>query len=884
MKRVISLLASIILLLSSSPVLADNTKTNPEKAGEAIALINAVTETDFFDGDCEERTTRADFVTITGKVMEAVVSASHEKVFLDVADNAPYSPYVYWALESGCVSEGDLFRPDDVIAINEAVKICVSAMGQTEFAEKKGGYPDGYRAIAAQTGLLDKLQNAGVMTKNNTAIMLYNMLIGELLTPEVVSGNKIQYKYADKTLLYEIHKIKIAEGIITETKLTSFDKNHSYNRNNNSVAVSGVRYRCDINIDDYFGMNCIVFCKDTDGDESIVGIYPKNNVFVEFDLEDVKDFDGDHLTVYNKNGGQKKYKVKASYAEVYNGKVVSPNRGHVTDLTGTAKLLDNDRDGIYDVLFIDHYTYSRVRNVNIAERIIEDKHSSDNNISIDDDNVFFTVQDSRGNALKVTDISKDDILAVLSSDDGTIARITVLANPISSKIETVDGDGNIVINGTEHRISEYALKYCDSRFKSGTEIEAYVNSNGEIAYAFFVDEQYTYGYLTKLYQDEGEDCFIKVFSSAGEFRDYKFADKLMLDGVKKTNDKVYSLLDAGFTDQLIRYKLNKSELVVSIDTAEKCVVDDSLTLAKWEAEKNEDNSLTQYDFGKSSYMFRQNYCFGTSFNAVGATVFMLPAQAGNQYAVDVSDKDNFEMLDVTKIQTGFAYSYFDVYDVDEFGTASVLVSRSVKTSGSPYSFKSGLGLKSSAGMISSVKQAINSDGEYGLNVEIWCNGAFKEYFISEDVECVMVSDSTLQKGDIVRFRAKGAEITDIILDFDYDRFSGNYSYNSSSAQFNKGNTALTYQVGKLYNYNDKFCLYSNIKTGGQYDFAPVNLNNSQVNTNNICCYDADTGTIQTITVNELRSGKVYGNDADYILIKQDGLITQCIFVYRNGGI
>lgn len=883
MKKIISLLISIILLLSSVPVLADNTQTNPKKAGEAIALIEAITETDLFDGDCEMGVTRAEFVTLMAETMKATVSPVKEKVFFDVADNAQYAPYVYWVLQNGYISSAELFRPDDVITLDEAIKICVSAMGQTKFAEMNGGYPEGYKRIAIEAELLDNMQNAGTMTKNNVAIMFYNMLLSELLSIESISGNDVNYSYIGKTLLYEIHKTKIAEGLITQTRLTSFDKDYSYNPNNNTVAVNGVEYYCDINIDAYFGMNCLVFCEEADGGENIIGVYPKDNECIEFNLEDVESFDGKYLEINTDNGKQKKYEVKVAYTEVYNGKVTIPERTHITDLNGTAKLLDNNDDGEYDIVFINHYTYAQVRNVSIADRLIEDENSVENNINIDDKNVFFTIADSNGNKLKLSDIEAGNVLSVLKSQDNTIAHITVLINPVLSKIESVDDEGKVIIGGIEYIISDYAARFCDDRFKAGTEVEVYINSNGEIAYAYFVGEQYTYGYLTNIYKDEVDEYFIRVFASIGEFRNYRMAEKLMLDGVKDTNKKIYSSLNSGFTDQLIRYKLNKNGFVISIDTAEECIIDDSVTLEQWEAEKDENNLLTRYEFGKSSYMFRQNYCFGTSFNAVGSTVFMLPVKSGTSDVIDIANKDDFEMLDVTKIQTGFAYSYFDVYDVNEFGTASVLVARNVKTAGSPYSFRATSNLKSSAGMIANVKTSVNDDGDFGFSIEMWSNGAFKEYFLSEDIECIMAPGARLQKGDVVRFRADGDEIVEIILDFDYDTFEGNYSYNNTSAQFNKGNTTLTYQVGKLYNYDDKFCSYSNVKKGEQYDFAPVNLNNSQVNINKICCYDAESGIISTITVNELRAGKIYGDSADYILIRQDGLITQCIFVYRNGG-
>lgn len=885
MKRIISLLMSIFLIVSAVSAFAADAEEkyeSPKKAEEAIALIKVVTGSDFFSDDRSVPLTRAEFTTLIGQAMNGTYSSTHSKVFFDITDSEEYAPYIYWALEAGIIAKADLFRPNDIVTFNEAVKMCVAARGETKIAEMSGGYPNGYTRIAAESDLFNGIQNADVMTKDNAAILLYNMLTNELLSIKSASGNNVTYAYMGKSLLYDIHKIRITEGIITQTSLTSFDKEYSYSKNNDSIAVDGNYYRCDIDVNDYFGMNCLVYCKGEDFEESVVGIYPRRNETLEFELDDVENFEGNYLTIYNNNGKSKKYKVKTSYIEVYNGKVTSPDRSHITDLSGRIRLLDNDRDGVYDIIYITHYTYTQVRNVNITERMIEDKNSRQCNISIDDNNVFFTISDSQGNELKVDDISVDAVLAVLKSDDGSIAHITVIESPVSSKIESVDSDGDVIIDGIKYTVSDYAKEFCKDRFKAGTEIKFYVNDNGEIAYAYFMGENYTYGYLTGIYKDERGDFYTKMFASSGQFESYKMANKLMLDGVRGKSENVYSALNTNFEPQLIRYKLSKDGLITSIDTAEECIIDSSMTIDDWEAAKDENNKLTKYDYGKSSYMFRSNYCFGTSFNAVNAMVFMIPTKAGSTEVVDTSNKEAFAKLDITSIKTGFAYSYFDVYDVNEYGTASVIVARNVETSGSPYSFKHGLTLKSNVGMVSDVAIAVNDYDELGLAVEIWSNGLFKEYFISEEVECIMEPGTKLEKGDIVRFRADANEIKEIILDFDYSTFDSNYSYNSASAQFNQGNTTLTYQVGKLYNYDEKFCLYSNVKIGDQYDFSPVNLNNSQVNTNNICCYDAERKSVSTITVNELRSSKIFGNDADYILIKQDGLVTECIFAYRNG--
>ena len=887
MKKIVSLVTGITLLILSASWICSYAQAASEdevinniKLEEATSLLKAISDNSIYDEPGDEFVERWEYVSA---VVE-ITGGNHGEtgsVFTDVPSNAEYASDIYCALDTGLISSGDTFRPDDPIKLQEALKVAISALNLDIYADRKGGYPSGYNVIAEEVDLTDNIKSTEYLTHSDMIILIYNLLNANPLTITSIQGLGAQYGISDETLLQSLYNIERAEGIITQTKTVSYDPLYTYNKNNFIVMVDGEPYESEIDLEEYFGMNCMVFYRHDDSSDTIISVYPKKNNEVSLDIDDIDSFDGTRL-VYYADGGSKRttYKVSNSYLELYNGRISSPRVEDITQLSGTVRLLDNNDDGTYEVLFINCYSYVAVKNVNIPERMIEDQNSSENNISIDEDTVLFTVCSYDNSELKISDIKAGDVLEIQKSNDNSLLRIRILDAPITVTIDSISDD-EITADGVEYSISGYAKEYCANRFTAGTQANIYVGRNNEIAYAYFAESDYRYGYMTNLYVEDDGSYAAKIFTMSGAFEHFSLANRIKMDNMSRMSpETVYN--NIGADPQLIRYKLNGDGEISAIDTAEDIIVDDSLSIDSFEMELDEGNKLRRYDFQKSSYRLMNNYCIETNFNVANATVILVPVEEGNSNRVDTGNTEEFQIVDISSIRAGFSYAYFDVYDIDEYGTASIIVARNVKTLESPYSFISGMKLKSSAAMVSKVSEAVNDENEFGLLIELLTASGYEEYFMSEDVACLMPEGERLAKGDIVRYVVDGNEIKDITLDFDCSRFDVNYSYDPESARLNQGYTTLTYQAGKLYTMNDTYCYYSNEKIDtNEYDFSPVNLMNSYIAGQSVLCCDLSTGEIKTIGLNELRPYKNYGNDGDYILIKQDGLLTQNIFVYRG---
>ena len=892
MKKILSILLAAMMLQSVCiNTYAKDTEAQTvqeayeptEKAKEAQALLRGLGETEFFETIDNDPVSRGDFIYGLMDVLGISVPVSDSTGFVDVPANSKYAQAVTTALSFRFISEGDNFRVNDSIKLNEAIKIVVGVLGYASIAEINGGYPQGYISIASERDLFKNIEVKEEVTKEDMALLLYNMFMSKVANVDYI-GSKPAYRVGEDTLLEALHEVHSIEGVITKNSVTSYDLSYSYAKGNSMVEVDGEAYDSKIDIDKYFGMNCIVYYDD----DGIVSVYPKKNNEMTILSKDIIDINDSRL-IYEEDGShrEKKVKIDRNYLEVYNGMTTKADEDHILNSSGKVRLVDNNNDNVYDVIFIEHYTYVKVRNVDTTDKLIEDKHSADNNISINEDNIKLSICDIDGATVKPADIKSGDVLQVKKSLDKSFVEIIILPSAAIGRVTSVKEDEEIIINDETYELSDYARSYCDSVNRPGKSISYYVGFNNEIAYVESASEEFVYGYLVRVfYKDEDEESVVmRVFTESGNFNDYEFAKKLKYDGETKKFSAAYDLIKSNFKEQLIKYKLDSDGFVVAIDTA-KTVNMETVSTEELMKEKDENNSLTKHEWEEKEYIYRSNGTFGMNFNASSAIVFLLPVVAGTESVVDVSAKEEFETTTVSILNSGSKYSYFEVYDVDEYGCANVLLAYNVARTGSPYSFYSNMGNNYSYGMISKIVDSVSDDGEYGKTITVFSSGKFKEYFLPEDVKYLMPADDSLDKGDIVRFRAVGTRINDIILDFNADRYSHNRDYDKRSAPmgYNYSDAILAYQCGKVYNYGDITCYYTSTvnELTGKYDFSAANLLNSNINTTNICRFDTKSKTVRSIDKNDIRSYVTHGEDADIIVLKQRTANTQCIFVYGKG--
>ena len=84
---------------------------------------------------------RGDFLLAVTQLISLNGDAADEKVYADIPAKSALGYAAYHASILGIVSPAENFNPDQSITVNEAIKIMCSALGYSELANARGGYP-----------------------------------------------------------------------------------------------------------------------------------------------------------------------------------------------------------------------------------------------------------------------------------------------------------------------------------------------------------------------------------------------------------------------------------------------------------------------------------------------------------------------------------------------------------------------------------------------------------------------------------------------------------------------------------------------------------------------------------------------------------------------
>ena len=129
----------------------------------------------------EDTITRAETVKVlcTATEIETEDSKTDEK-FSDVDTNHWAYDYINKAQNINIINGyGDsTFKPENTVTYNEFIKMLVCVTGYGDKAEEKGGYPNGYIAVAEEIGITEGIVFKGddEITRNDVGIMILNVL------------------------------------------------------------------------------------------------------------------------------------------------------------------------------------------------------------------------------------------------------------------------------------------------------------------------------------------------------------------------------------------------------------------------------------------------------------------------------------------------------------------------------------------------------------------------------------------------------------------------------------------------------------------------------------------------------------------------------------
>lgn len=882
MKRITGFLLALTMIFSVfCSVRAENTA-----GSEEAQLLKGL---GIYDSDqVSDTITRADFAEIIVRLLgvdESSLPEPQKQVFTDVGLDHPKVKVINYLFQRGVMlgHEDASFKPDNELTCREAAKILVSVLGYTEFSEVNGGYYTGYLLSAENAGIL-KGVNVGTSDKidtGNLAIMIVNTMQAPVMTTDYKDGNINISTDKDIIMMEKYLNIGKYNGVVEGYSDTSLESSSTdYGKNN--AKIGGVIFRVgEMDLSDWVGMSVTAYYRDNDGEYELVYLKDKKNTVAELSSNDIESATLSEVKYFRSEESSKTstFKIASDAIFLYNGKrVLMVSKEDLTPAIGSVKLIDNDSDGYAEVVVIKEYKEYAVKTLIAKDETVVTKNNK-GTLDLSEDKIranFFT----DGDVADFSAITSKSILNIAKSKDDTDAiwNIYITNEQVEGVVKSFinDEDKSVLLDdGNEYKFSGELVKYIEENKKYNPATDKYeyeleyptvgnsytfsLNKDGDVADFEIMSSGRKYAYVVKNWlDDEQENRYIKMFTSAGEMATYKMADKISFNG-KKTESANISIDNY----QIVVYDINDNEELTKLRTAEDRTSDAMSTVSGDEFAMHYKSTETIKDGAVvySSMRFYKNFAENYPYYFVNNETICF--QVPNDKTKD-ADYSLLRKLD-TDISVKGPIRIYDVKEGGSIGAMSASKSGSAKY-GTPQ-------------MIDRVTVGLNEDDEEctqlefvsGQSVILKRDVTFSQPAKSDSkgsnnwtsrIDYSGLTTKDLKRGDVVQYVTVDGYVTDIMvlvsvanigpvrIDGDNIAENGNMLCKVLSVN-DKGSRALVYYVDRFGTER-----YQSIGIGGS-----------------VYKYDSSTGKAEYATSADVRAGDTILQNAFWWSVK-------AVFIFR----
>ncbi len=795
MKKILSMCLALLVLLSSFNVFTVNASNLTasdiaKEAGllQAIGVISSIPD----ETEGNREITRAEFAVTAAKVMGIKATKEDSRYFTDIPMDHWSISYVNRLVELNIISlsTDKLFRPNDKITVNEAVKMLVCMCGYGDYAASIGGYPFGFTDVAAR---LDFEISGGTenLTIYKSFILLYDALCSPTYKKTAQGGGYVAYDESEDTMLSMYFDIYEAEGTVLQSSgisiLGEVATGGASQDVSKIVRIDDETYTTSINLYNYIGRNVHVFYVQEDEDDTPNIIY-RQDYKRDDEVLDIKADDAEYkngvLSYYDEKGRPEKEEIPTSAIVVKNGTVVRSNISEAFNISkGSFRLIDIEDDGIIDVVLIFTHENYVVDRISAESFTVYDKVITGRKVVLDDSDRIVVVEDSTGAAKSFSDIKVGNVISVYESED--YVRVVIGPEAVTAtlyatsfedevfKIQVgksesdkawyeVDNDYyNEYLLGKYYENSQGETVYTgDIDLTPGGTVTYYKDADGKVAYITGPNPSgWTFAYLVRVGENEDEDkTTLKLYTQNGDLKVFTAADKVIIDGmVVKSHAEILTNLDktlAGkilganehkVNGQLIRYKENAKGEIFSIDTenvnAEK---EDRLSLHRSGAVQN----LAWWYHTNSFYA-------GKYFYSASTVKFAVPSHA----ELASASAEDFTIMSAFADSTTYSVEGFKLNTKGGIEDALVIYGGASAVSWKgPY-------------LVNRIYTSVDSDDDIVLKADVYDIPSGDMLTVTAKDGYEFTSGTTkMDKGDIVRIGANNAGVvSQITLYYDYSR-------------------------------------------------------------------------------------------------------------------
>jgi len=588
MKKILTLLLVMTMILSvpfSKSVNATVLENTENSALELLGKIGVIELSN--DAMAENIVTREDFALYLANLLGVDTNLeATQRYFSDVAMTAYGAKAIESLTELGIISRpaDDKFRPDDNIALEEAVKMLCQAMGYGEYSNVRGGYPMGYLKTARECGFLISVADEKAIKVKEIARLIFEASQVGMYEPVIIGNDSMEYTASSKnTLLSLYHDIYFDEGTVNGVsgRTINFDTPPE----DGIMYIDGMQFYADEDVEnsEYLGEYVKYFYryKSTDKLPRVIYLAKTKTENVKFEISNFVSFDYDEITYFASDESSKEQREKLEDAViVYNGYPVDKDITRLFDELnkGFISLKDSDNDKIFDLIVIDNYETVVASGVDKDKMLIYSETGNGNYLDCKGYNNV-KIYDGNMNPLEIDEIKAENVLSVAKTYNSN-EHITIIVSSIvvNGTLDFVKSGKTTVakINGVEYTVDKKYAEDFKAEVKNGNSYYYGCDFMNEIAFVSAeVSKSMSYAYvIDTTYIKDGfdEKVLVKVLDPNGKITDIAFAKNIKIDGrryknePKKAQSAFLALGGGELKATMMRYTLDAEGNFKEIDT------------------------------------------------------------------------------------------------------------------------------------------------------------------------------------------------------------------------------------------------------------------------------------------------------------------------------
>lgn len=857
--------------------------------------------------------TRGEFLKALDIMIGYGTYTSQEQLFSDMAVDDPYAPYINMLAKSGFITgyaDGTI-RLSEGITLDETLRLLLKAIGWDYFTD--GNATAGQYYAQAQSADLLTGVTAGLndlITGETAVTLLYNALTADLAEQTSFGEQDVEYTITEgNNLLYTIFGIVHLEGVLEGVDLTRLMGENDISPWH--AVIDGVEVEYETN-EIYDALGCAVSAYATEAEDGSLKlafwVVSDDNEEVEIALEDIIEV-GNGRLVAEQDGKERKYTYGSSVRILYNG----ASTGMLLSMdmfdgkNGSVRLIDNNRDGGYDVISVQAYKNYIVTDKDTTNSILYDASGDTSETIVLDTTVndpYTIIYDEEGEEMKFSELDNNTVVSVYQSAEdayqGYIRAYVSTQAIIGTVQEVINGGDSIMVNGETYELSAGAKEKSGSALTAGANVTLRMDIYGLVALVDLSPSTgMVYGFVSHAVMEHGFESGVnfKIFTQEGTFITAKAAEHIVIDGNRYTKDsteilnalnraaaQLFGSAPSGFCASLVRYRMDADGNISVMDTV---LNKDGSAGSRYNGMEDTDDAL--YTMGGKTAERLQT---GSPYWQLGASYFFDSTVPMFIYPSTLEELDDETLYDVTygtnELLGGIQYT---VTGFSSNGEKLMVEAMGMKTSDRSNDYAS----ETKPAVVTGISEVVNEEGEELYAISMLDNAglakayAEKDFAFSglrdpnnEDVQLPMTVDQ-LKIGDFLRYRVDGdGIIKDITL---YYRADGDIDVadltikDQYAACFRKGYILEKYDDGALICYTDDIADLENpdLSTcellpaantnASYYQFTPAEPGSSRTNP-----------IVETATYETLKSYRTAGADCSKVVVHAVYLIPRTIYI------